>query len=146
MRQIKLNPLLPVQRAGWWDCGTLIMSSLGRLTSGFSASTSKRVESTCSFRKPACTVRGEVQIGLERRKALKREVLGRKPFPKAPSASDAPKEAANLGMFRPPLVYGAAIITGLLLEFGWPLPFLPRLLAALLGSFLVVVAVVVFAY
>jgi protein-S-isoprenylcysteine O-methyltransferase Ste14 len=35
---------------------------------------------------------------------------------------------------------------GLLLEFGWPLPFLPRLLAALLGSVLGVIAVVVFSY
>jgi protein-S-isoprenylcysteine O-methyltransferase Ste14 len=38
------------------------------------------------------------------------------------------------------------MVTGVFLEFGWPLPFLPRLLAALLGSVLVVVAVVVFAY
>jgi len=62
------------------------------------------------------------------------------------SGSDATQAVANLGVVRPPLVYGAAIVTGLLLEFGWPLPFLPRLLAALLGSVLVVVAVVVFAY
>jgi protein-S-isoprenylcysteine O-methyltransferase Ste14 len=62
------------------------------------------------------------------------------------SGADAPQEVANLGIVRPPLVYGAAIVAGLLLEFGWPLPFLPRLLAALLGSFLVLVAVVVFAY
>jgi len=50
------------------------------------------------------------------------------------SGSDAPQEVANLGMVRPPLVYGVAIVTGLVLEFGWPLPCLPRLLAALLGS------------
>jgi protein-S-isoprenylcysteine O-methyltransferase Ste14 len=62
------------------------------------------------------------------------------------SASDATQEVANLGMVRPPLVYGAAIVTGLLLEFGWPLPFLPGLLATLLGSVLVAVAVVVFVY
>ena len=62
------------------------------------------------------------------------------------SGSDAPQEVANRGMARPPLVYGAAMVTGVSLEFGWPLPFLPRLLAALLGSVLVVVAVVVFAY
>src|ERR671922_2035990 len=62
------------------------------------------------------------------------------------SGSDAPQEVANRGMARPPLVYGAAMVTGLFLEFTWPLPFLPRLLAALLGSVLVVVAVVVFAY
>ena len=62
------------------------------------------------------------------------------------SGSDAAQAVANLGVVRPPLVYGAAIVTGLLLEFGWPLPFLPRLLAALLGSALVAVAVVVFSY
>src|SRR4029453_15793562 len=62
------------------------------------------------------------------------------------SGSDATQEVANRGMVRPPLVYGAAIVTGLVLEFGWPLPFLPRLHAVLLGSVLVVVAVVVFAY
>ena len=56
------------------------------------------------------------------------------------------QEVANRGMARPPLVYGAAMVTGVFIECGWPLPFLPRLLAALLGSVLVVVAVVVFAY
>ena len=61
-----------------------------------------------------------------------------------PQRSDAP-QVANRGMARPPLVYGAAMVTGVFLEFGWPLPF-PRLLAALLGSVLVVVAVVVPAY
>ena len=67
-------------------------------------------------------------------------------IPQDHSGSDATQEVANLGMVRPPLVYGAAMVTGLLLEFGWPLPFLPRLLAALLGSVLVMVAVVVFAF
>ena len=62
------------------------------------------------------------------------------------SGSDATQAVANLGAVRPPLVYGAAILTGLLLELGWPLPFLARLLTALLGSVLVVVAVVVFSY
>src|SRR5215469_6593896 len=62
------------------------------------------------------------------------------------SGSDATQAAANLGVVRPPLVYGAAIVTGLLLESSWPLPFLPRLLTTLLGSVLVVVAVVVFSY
>ena len=67
-------------------------------------------------------------------------------IPQDHSGSDATQEVANLGMARPPLVYGAAIATGLLLELGWPLPFLPRIVAALLGSLLVVVAVVVFLY
>lgn len=60
--------------------------------------------------------------------------------------SEATPEVANLGMVRPPLVYAVSIVTGLLLQFGWPLPFLPPILAALLGSFLVVVAVLVFSY
>ena len=62
------------------------------------------------------------------------------------SGSDATQAVANLGVVRPPLVYGAAIVTGLLLEFVWPLPFFTRLLTALLGSALVTVAVVVFSY
>src|SRR5262249_5809535 len=67
-------------------------------------------------------------------------------IPQNPSGADAPQEVANLGIARPPLVYGAAMVTGVFLDLGWPLPFLPRLLAVLLGSGLVVVAVVVFAY
>jgi protein-S-isoprenylcysteine O-methyltransferase Ste14 len=67
-------------------------------------------------------------------------------IPQDHSGSGATQEVANRGMVRPPLVYGAAMVMGLFLECGWPLPFLPRPLAALLGSVLVVVAVVVFAY
>jgi protein-S-isoprenylcysteine O-methyltransferase Ste14 len=55
-------------------------------------------------------------------------------------------EVANLGIARPPLVYGAAIGAGVLLELAWPLPFLPRRLAAPLGIVLVLLAVVVFFY
>jgi protein-S-isoprenylcysteine O-methyltransferase Ste14 len=62
------------------------------------------------------------------------------------SGSHATQEVANLGIVRPPLVYGVSIVTGLLLEFSWPRPFLPHILAALLGSFLPVVAVVFFSY
>ena len=62
------------------------------------------------------------------------------------NGSDATQAVANLGAVRPPLVYGVAIVTGLLLESGWPLPFLPRRLTALLGSVLVVVGVAVFSY
>src|SRR5262245_62801041 len=62
------------------------------------------------------------------------------------SGSDATPEVANRGMARPPLGDGAAMVTGVFLELGWPLPFLPRLLTALLGSVLVVLAVVVFSY
>jgi protein-S-isoprenylcysteine O-methyltransferase Ste14 len=66
--------------------------------------------------------------------------------PQDHSGSGATPEVANLGMVRPPLVYGAAIVTGLLVELGWPLSFLPSVVAALLGSFLVVIAVVLFSY
>jgi protein-S-isoprenylcysteine O-methyltransferase Ste14 len=66
-------------------------------------------------------------------------------IPQYHSGSDATQEVANVGVARPPLVYAASIVTGLLTELRWPLPFLPRAVAALLGCFLVVVAVVVFA-
>ncbi len=62
------------------------------------------------------------------------------------SGSDATQQAANLGLVRPPIVYAAAIFLGLLIQFGWPRSFLPHILAAPVGSFLVVVAVVVFSY
>ena len=55
-------------------------------------------------------------------------------------------EVANLGVCRPPLVHGAAIVAGLLLERGWPLPFLPDALAAPLGGLLVLLAVALFLY
>jgi protein-S-isoprenylcysteine O-methyltransferase Ste14 len=56
------------------------------------------------------------------------------------------EEVANVGWARPPLVYATAIVTGFILELGGPLPFLPRTVAILLGSFLVVLAVAVFLY
>lgn len=55
-------------------------------------------------------------------------------------------EAANSGIVRPPLVYLVTIVTGSVLEFAWPTAFLPRGLAAPLGSALVVAAVVLFLY
>lgn len=53
---------------------------------------------------------------------------------------------ANRGLVRPPMVYGAAIVTGLVLELRWPMPLFPPLLAALLGSVLVVIAIGLFSY
>lgn len=53
---------------------------------------------------------------------------------------------ANRGMARPPIVYGAAIVAGLLLEFARPAPFLPDVLAGVLGTCLVVIAVAIFSY
>jgi len=54
------------------------------------------------------------------------------------------QEVANLGIVRPPLVYLASIGTGSLLEFRWPLPFLPNEISAPLGGLLLVVAAVLF--
>jgi len=53
-------------------------------------------------------------------------------------------DVANLGMVRPPVVYLVLIAVGSLLEFFWPLPFMPRALAAPLGIVLVVAAVALF--
>jgi len=39
----------------------------------------------------------------------------------------APPPAANLGMARPPAIYVTAIVTGLVLHFVWPIPFVPNL-------------------
>ena len=44
-------------------------------------------------------------------------------------------DVANLGAVRPPRVYLAAIVIGVLLQLVVPLPFLPRPIAA--GAFLV---------
>ena len=52
--------------------------------------------------------------------------------------------AANRGLVRPPIMYGAAIATGLVLELGLPAPFLPGLLAGVLGTLLVFIALATF--
>jgi protein-S-isoprenylcysteine O-methyltransferase Ste14 len=59
--------------------------------------------------------------------------------------TEATQESANLGFVRPPLVYLASITTGCILEVAWPLPFLPRELAAPLGGLLAGIAIVLFA-
>lgn len=48
-------------------------------------------------------------------------------------------DVANLGAIRPPRVYLAAIVIGVLLQLVMPLPFLPRPMAA--GAILVVAAI-----
>lgn len=53
-------------------------------------------------------------------------------------------DVANLGAVRPPRVYLAAIVTGVLLELAMPLPFLPRPMAA--GVLLVVAALALLWY
>lgn len=54
------------------------------------------------------------------------------------------RDAANLGLARPPLVYLAAIVIGSALELAWRLPFLPRILAVPLGAVFVVAAAALF--
>jgi protein-S-isoprenylcysteine O-methyltransferase Ste14 len=51
--------------------------------------------------------------------------------------------AANLGRARPPVIYLVAIVTGLVLHFIWPIPFVPALARAI-GALIAVVAVALF--
>ena len=60
-------------------------------------------------------------------------------------ANRAP-EVANLGVFRPPLIYLASIVTGLAIHKAWPLPLFADAQAGLLGSSLIVVSILLFAY
>jgi protein-S-isoprenylcysteine O-methyltransferase Ste14 len=53
-------------------------------------------------------------------------------------------DVANLGAVRPPRVYLAAIVTGVLLQLAVPLPFLPGPMAA--GAILVVAAIALLWY
>ena len=53
-------------------------------------------------------------------------------------------DVPNFGAVRPPRVYLAAIVTGLLLQLAMPLPFLPRPMAA--GAILVVAAIALLWY
>jgi protein-S-isoprenylcysteine O-methyltransferase Ste14 len=58
--------------------------------------------------------------------------------------SESTLDVANLGLARPPVVYLVSIAVGSLLEFAWPLPFLPHALSTALGILLVVAAVMLF--
>ena len=58
--------------------------------------------------------------------------------------SESTLDVANLGLARPPVVYLVSIAVGSLLEFAWPLPFLPHALSTPLGILLVVAAVMLF--
>ena len=59
------------------------------------------------------------------------------------NASPVP-DVANLGLVRPPLVYLASILLGLLLHFVWPLPLLRHPVAAPIGAGAVLMAVGLF--
>lgn len=61
---------------------------------------------------------------------------------KGPSAG--PAAAANLGIVRPPLVFLTSVLTGIVVDIAWPLPFLPPALARPVGSSVVVVAIALF--
>ena len=58
--------------------------------------------------------------------------------------SEATPEVANIGVFRPPIVYLGSILTGLALAFIWPLPLLGRMLSVPLGSIMVLAAIALF--
>jgi protein-S-isoprenylcysteine O-methyltransferase Ste14 len=59
---------------------------------------------------------------------------------------DTQEQAANPGLARPPIVYAASILIGLLLQLGLPLPLVPSTFASPLGVLLVLAAVAQFAY
>jgi protein-S-isoprenylcysteine O-methyltransferase Ste14 len=60
-------------------------------------------------------------------------------------ANRAP-EVPNLGVFRPPFIYLASIITGVVIHKAWPLPLPPAVPAVFLGSLLTVISILLFAY
>lgn len=57
-----------------------------------------------------------------------------------------PLDVANLGIFRPPLIYLAAIALGLVLDVFWPVPLISPVLGAPLGLVIVLGAVVLFVW
>jgi protein-S-isoprenylcysteine O-methyltransferase Ste14 len=63
--------------------------------------------------------------------------------------SDPPKgtqAVAQLGVFRPPLVYLASIVVGLALHWAWPLRLPPGVPAVSLGIVLIATSVLLFGY
>jgi len=58
--------------------------------------------------------------------------------------SDPPAEVANRGPLRPPLIYLASIIAGLLLHWALPIDLAPGTLGRLLGGLALLAAVVLF--
>src|SRR5215510_3344310 len=61
-----------------------------------------------------------------------------------PRGSGNQQETANLGIFRPPLIYGASIAIGLALHWMWPRPLLSGVTLGPLGSVLVVASLLLF--
>jgi protein-S-isoprenylcysteine O-methyltransferase Ste14 len=56
-----------------------------------------------------------------------------------------PRDTAHLGIFRPPLIYGAAIAIGLACQWLWPRPVLSGVWLGPLGGGLIVAALVLLA-
>ncbi len=55
--------------------------------------------------------------------------------------ADPVPDVANLGLVRPPLVYLGAILLGVLLHFGWPLPLVRHPVGGPIGAGVVLMAV-----
>jgi protein-S-isoprenylcysteine O-methyltransferase Ste14 len=66
--------------------------------------------------------------------------------PQSCGPPSAAQDVANLGLVRPPLVYLISLVSGAVIQFATPFPFLPGTLAVPLGAPLVVVAIALFAY
>jgi protein-S-isoprenylcysteine O-methyltransferase Ste14 len=60
--------------------------------------------------------------------------------------TDMVPEVANFGIMRPPLIYLGAIALGLLLHSAWSVRLVPHAVSVLLGSTMVLIAVVLFFY
>jgi protein-S-isoprenylcysteine O-methyltransferase Ste14 len=56
------------------------------------------------------------------------------------------REAANLGVARPPLVYSSSIALGVILHFAWPVSLLPRSVRPGLGAAVVLLAIGLFLF
>jgi protein-S-isoprenylcysteine O-methyltransferase Ste14 len=60
------------------------------------------------------------------------------------STANSVPDVANLGLVRPPLVYLASILIGLLLHYIWPLPLVRNPVAAPIGAVVVLMSVGLF--
>jgi protein-S-isoprenylcysteine O-methyltransferase Ste14 len=61
-----------------------------------------------------------------------------------PRDGEHQQETANLGIFRPPLIYGASIASGLAFHWMWPRPLLSGMALGALGSALIVASLLLF--
>jgi protein-S-isoprenylcysteine O-methyltransferase Ste14 len=61
-----------------------------------------------------------------------------------PPDSDHRRETANLGLFRPPLIYGASIAAGLAFHWMWPRPLLSGVALGPMGGALVIASLLLF--